>query len=434
MPTSSKYSDMQDSGIEWIGCIPIGWNVSKIGSLYTLRNEKVSDKDYPPLSVTMKGILPQLSNAAKTDDGDNRKLVRVGDFVINSRSDRRGSCGISPYDGSVSLINTVLTPNDTMNAGYYGWLFHTSLFSDEFYKWGYGIVDDLWTTTWSEMKRIFVPVPPYKEQEVISVFLDEQCRKIDEMLAATVASIEDYSQWRTSIINETVTRGLEKDIKFNRVDLGWIDEIPDGWETKRLKDAFSFGKGLPITKADLVEVGVPVISYGQIHSKMNTGTHLSDELLRYVQKEYLDSHPSSILSEGDIVIADTSEDLNGLGNAVLMDRQNKVFAGYHTIILHPEDAKITKFLSYLFKSETFRLQLRTAASGIKVFSVTQRMLRACTIILPPEKTRNIITGFLDEQCSAIDEIIAEKELLIKELEAYKQSLIYEVVTGKRKVV
>lgn len=88
-----------------------------------MRNQKVSDKDFMPLSVTMKGILPQLETAAKTNDGDNRKLVRVGDFAINSRSDRRGSCGISNYDGSVSLINTILKPRNRMNAKYYNWLF-----------------------------------------------------------------------------------------------------------------------------------------------------------------------------------------------------------------------------------------------------------------------------------------------------------------------
>ena len=107
--------EMKDSGIEWIGDIPKNWNMSKIGSLYTQRNEKVSDKEYQPLSVTMQGVLPQLASAAKTDDGDNRKLVRVGDFAINSRSDRRGSCGISPLDGSVSLINIILTPRTTMH-------------------------------------------------------------------------------------------------------------------------------------------------------------------------------------------------------------------------------------------------------------------------------------------------------------------------------
>ena len=107
--------EMKDSGIPWIGEIPKNWGTDAIGSLYSLRHEKVSDKDYPPLSVTKNGIVPQLATAAKTDDGDNRKLVRKGDFAINSRSDRRGSCGVSAYDGSVSLINTILTPRGEMN-------------------------------------------------------------------------------------------------------------------------------------------------------------------------------------------------------------------------------------------------------------------------------------------------------------------------------
>src|SRR5574344_2039417 len=142
--------EYKDSGITWIGRIPQDWNTTKLGSLYTQRNEKVSDKDYAPLSVTMQGILPQLETAAKTDDGDNRKRVCKGDFAINSRSDRRGACGISSYEGSVSLINTILSPRESMDPGYYNWLFHTASFADEYYKWGHGIVDDLWTTRWSE--------------------------------------------------------------------------------------------------------------------------------------------------------------------------------------------------------------------------------------------------------------------------------------------
>ena len=134
---------MKDSGIEWIGEVPEGWNLSKISNLYNQRIEKVSDKDFQPLSVTMKGIVPQLDTAAKTNDGDNRKLVLNGDFAINSRSDRRGSCGISYLDGSVSLINIVLSPRNKMNSKYYNWLFHTSVFADEFYGWGHGIVVDL---------------------------------------------------------------------------------------------------------------------------------------------------------------------------------------------------------------------------------------------------------------------------------------------------
>lgn len=196
---------MKDSGIPWVGKTPEYWKVGRIGGLYELRNQKVSDKDFMPLSVTMKGILPQLETAAKTNDGDNRKLVRVGDFAINSRSDRRGSCGISDYDGSVSLINTILKPRNRMNAKYYNWLFHTPMFADEFYKWGHGIVDDLWTTNWSEMKRISIPLPPLDEQQEIADYLDNKCAEIEQIIADKKSQIETLDGYKKSLIFEYVT-------------------------------------------------------------------------------------------------------------------------------------------------------------------------------------------------------------------------------------
>ena len=125
--------EMKDSGIEWIGEIPRAWELNKIGAIYEERNTKVSDLEYEPLSVTKQGIVPQLETAAKTDNGDNRKLIRKNDFVINSRSDRRGSCGISEYEGSCSLINTVLKPRGNMNNKYYSFVFK----SDNLYKNSY---------------------------------------------------------------------------------------------------------------------------------------------------------------------------------------------------------------------------------------------------------------------------------------------------------
>lgn len=231
---------MRDSGIEWVGAIPQDWQLSKIGNLYTQRNEKVSDKDYQPLSVTMQGILPQLATAAKTDDGDNRKLVRVGDFAINSRSDRRGYCGISPLDGSVSLINIILTPRTAMHPGYYNWLFHTTLFADEFYKWGHGIVADLWTTRWQEMKSITVPVPEYAEQERIAAFLDAECAEIDAVLEKTRASIEEYKKLKQAVITQAVTKGIRGDRPMKDSGIEWIGEIPAEWTASKIKYCTEF--------------------------------------------------------------------------------------------------------------------------------------------------------------------------------------------------
>lgn len=196
---------MKDSGIEWIGEIPEHWEIGKIGQIYKDRNIKVSDIDYMPLSVTKKGIVPQLESAAKTDNGDNRKLIKKNDFVINSRSDRRGSCGISNYDGSCSLINTVLEPKDYIHNGYYNYLFRSELFADEFYKWGSGIVEDLWSTKWSRMKRINIPVPSLHEQKTIDSYLNNNCSHIDHIISKKEQLINNLESYKKSLIYEVVT-------------------------------------------------------------------------------------------------------------------------------------------------------------------------------------------------------------------------------------
>ena len=197
--------EMKDSGTQWLGLIPSQWDIARLGSLYSVRTTKVSDYDYPPLSVTNKGIVPQLETAAKTNAHEDRKLVKKGDFAINSRSDRRGSCGISDYDGSVSLINTVLEPRGEMNPRYYNWLFHTIQFADEFFKWGHGIVDDLWTTGWQDMKSILVPVPSLSEQHSIADYLDHRCAEIDCIVETKQKQLEILSDYRKSLIYEYVT-------------------------------------------------------------------------------------------------------------------------------------------------------------------------------------------------------------------------------------
>ena len=197
--------EMRDSGIAWVGEIPTHWTLIRIGSLYGLRTQKVSDIDYPPLSVTKMGVLPQLDTVAKTNAHDDRKLVVKGDFVINSRSDRRGSCGISDYTGSVSLINTVLYPITEMNPRYYNWYFHTVGFADEFYRWGHGIVDDLWTTGWQDMKNILISVPPLDEQQQIADYLDSKCAEIDSIIADKKQQIETIEEYKKSLIFEYVT-------------------------------------------------------------------------------------------------------------------------------------------------------------------------------------------------------------------------------------
>ncbi|MEW8702061.1 MAG: restriction endonuclease subunit S, partial [Candidatus Thiodiazotropha sp.] len=204
----NKYSTYQDTYSKWLPSIPKSWQYVRLGQFFSERNEKVSDKDYPPLSVTMNGIVPQLETAAKTDAGDNRKKVCKGDFVINSRSDRKGSSGLSTLDGSVSLISIVLKPNG-LDGAYIHHLLRSKWFQEEFYRFGKGIVDDLWSTKYSDMKSINIPIPSLNEQQAISTFLDRETTRIDALIEKKQRLIELLKEKRQAVITQAVTKGLD---------------------------------------------------------------------------------------------------------------------------------------------------------------------------------------------------------------------------------
>lgn len=210
--------------------------------------------------------------------------------------------------------------------------------------------------------------------------------------------------------------------------VAWIGEIPNNWDIFTLKSIFSFGKGLPITKENLTETGVPVISYGQIHAKWNTGVTTHKELFRFVDGLYLTTNPQCLVQKGDFIIADTSEDKEGCGNCAYIDTDNQVFAGYHTITLNSKKKNDNKYLAYLFLTDSWRSQIRMRVSGVKLFSISKRILGEVSVILPPLSEQQKIASLLNKKCTQIDTLISNQEKQIEKLKAYKQSLITEVVT------
>lgn len=423
---------MRDSGQTWIGMIPEDWNLSRIGSLYTLRNEKVSDKDYPPLSVTMKGVVPQLETAAKTDDGDNRKLVRIGDFAINSRSDRRGSCGISLYDGSVSLINTVLTPRGKMNPGYYNWLFHTVAFADEFYKWGHGIVDDLWTTRWQEMKRIIVPVPSLDAQRKIADYLDNIVSQIDLIISAAQVSIEEYKEWKTSIIFEATTKGVHSDAKMKDTGIPWIGTVPSHWRvTKTLHClAMAITDG-PHTTPELFDSGIPFISAEAV--SCGNGRIDFSHMRGYISQEFYEECCKKYIPQIDDVYMIKSGATTGRVAIVDTDKVFTIWSPLAVFRVNRERI-LPMFLFYALQSDSYQKQVELGWTYGTQQNIGMRTLEALKICLPPIDEQAEIVSYLEERCGTIDSLIKEKEALISDLESFKRSLVYETVTGKRKVV
>ena len=416
---------MKSSNTEWLGDIPAEWDVAQIGNYYELRNEKVSDYDFEPLSVTMKGIVPQLATAAKSDDHSNRKLVKKGDFVINSRSDRRGSCGISPLDGSVSLINIVMEPRGEMNPQYYNWLFHTEQFADEFYKWGHGIVDDLWTTRWQEMKKILIVAPSPDEQQAIADYLDETCSKIDEIIAEAKASIDEYKELKQSVIFEAVTKGLDKNVKMKDSGIEWIGEIPVSWDCEKMRYIVNDIGDIDHYMPESVGHGIAYLMTGDLSDKVS---NISFEKCKQVSYEDYKKLSKKIKAEiGDIIFARYAS----IGIVCYVDVDKNFLVSYSCVVIKPKHDIINSlYVKYYLQSKAFKEEvLRLANSNVQM-NVGKESLLQAKITVPSLYEQERIVNFLDKRTAEIDSLISEKESLINDLEVIQE--ITDLRSGNRK--
>ena len=416
--------EMKNSGTEWLSDIPHDWTLSNIGSLYTMRNVKVSDRDYPPLSVTMKGVVPQLETAAKTDAHDDRKLVRKGDFAINSRSDRRGSCGIADRDGSVSLINTILAPRTKMNPDYYNWLFHSTSFADEFYRWGHGIVDDLWTTRWQEMKKIDVPVPSYEEQAQIASTLETECTKVDALIANQEAQIEKLKVYKQSLIAEIVTKGLDSNVPMKDSGVEWIGLIPKHWNTIATKYLFRIESGATpkSENPEYFDGDIPWIT---------PADYKTEEVFvfggrRNISELGLKSCSTTLIPKGSLIFSKRAP----IGAVAINAEELCTNQGCLSCIPKTED--IVKYYYYVMSGCTEQYNLLGSGTTFKEISATN----FANFVLPNSSVseQEEMVAYLDEKCSKVDRLIAIKNAKIDKLNKYKKSLIYEYVTGKKEVM
>lgn len=404
--------EMKYSGEEWINDIPGDWLISKIGTLYSVRNTKVSDRDYQPLSVTMKGVLPQLETAAKTDAHDDRKLVKKGDFAINSRSDRRGACGIAESDGSVSLINTILCPRNEMDPKYYNWLFHTSQFADEYYRWGHGIVDDLWTTRWQEMKNISIPVPSLLEQKAIATFLDNRISKIDSLIANQEQQIGKLKQYKQSLITEVVTKGLDRNVAMKESGVDWIGEVPKEWKLEKIKY-------VAIIRDEKYEGGdYEYIALENVESLSG----------RYVKTDSTyDLEGTKLAYSGDVIFGKLRP---YLGKALSIDYECCVSTEF--AVFSPKKLA-SEYLKYVLLSSGFIEIINASTYGTKMPRANVDFIKNVIVPIPTKKEQDDIVAEAIRIDNSLQRLIDIKLSKIEKLNQYKKSLIYEYVTGKKRV-
>ena len=407
-----RYENYKPTGIQWLPEIPEHWNISKIKSHFRLRATKVSDNEYSALSVSKNGITPQLDSAVKTDNGDNRKLVKSGDFVVNSRSDRKGSCGISSLDGSVSLINIVLEPIDGFGL-FYHHLFRSNNYIEEFYRNGRGIVSDLWTTRWNEMSSIEIPFPPIDEQKHIAAYLDKRITLIENCKCRRERELQTLNELKQAEIASVVTRGLNPDVPMK--DSGQIQfgKVPAHWDTIKLKYCFNqrSEKGFP---------NEPVLCATQ--SKGVIPQSLYENRVVVVNKGF---DGLKLVKVGDFVIS-----LRSFQGGIEYAYYQGIISSAYTI-LTPKDERNSKYFKYLFKSHPFIQLLQTCVTGIREGqNINYSVLGNNFIPVPPIEEQNAIVEYIESKTSKIDTMIEALKAEIDRLTEYKQRLISDVVTGQ----
>lgn len=436
-----QYPAYKDSGVEWLGKVPENWRLSRLGTYFSERKTKVSDKDFPPLSVTKNGILPQLETAAKSNDGDNRKLVKKGDFVINSRSDRKGSSGIANQDGSVSLINIVMVPKSIYPV-FCNYLLKSTAFVEENYRIGHGIVADLWTTRYDEMKNIKIAIPPLPEQTAIANFLDDKCAKIDRAIAQKEKLIALLKERKQIVIQNAVTGKTvwsdkaqafvpvaESGVEVKDSGVEWIGEIPVGWEVSKFKNYIKLRHGHQFLDHDFTKEGIEVVKITQLHKDgyldLSKATKVSVNQVR--------KYENILIKEGDVLMCLTG---GTIGKIIRVGKVNRpLLQNYrvgHFSAVNPDQIK-NDYIYYLMSSEMLLEQIFLGLGETGQPNIGMEDMKNMIICVPPIQKQTAIIAYIEAQSTKIDQAITLQQTQIDKLREYKATLIDSAVRGKIKV-
>ena len=417
--------EMKDSGIEWIGEIPVDWNIKRVKAVLCERNESNNPVQTDKiLSLTNdRGVIPyeekgDVGNKSK-EDLTGYKLAYPGDIVLNSMNVFIGSVGLSSYFGCVSPVYYMLYPrNKNDSVSFFNYLFQTKELQTKLHGYGNGIMEIRMRIQMSKLNSVQLPVPPSDVQQKIAAYLDRKCSQIDAIIARQKEVIEKLKVYKLSVITETVTKGLNPNVPMKDSGVEWIGEIPEHWEIMR------FGRCATI-KSNLVDpddyADYPQISPDSIEK--NSGRIL----------EYKTVKESGVISwnhlffKGQIIYSKIRPMLNKVAIAP--------FDGLCSADMYPiETNNNTQFFVYMMLSDYFTSQVGLVTENrVKMPKINQKELGAIMVTIPPQSEQETISKYLLEKCSSIDAVIDKKQGLIDKLDDYKKSLIYEVVTGKKEM-
>ena len=429
MTPAKGYTEMKDSGIEWIGAIPAHWDILRGKNVLRLLERPVKPED-DVVTCFRDGEVTLRKN--RREEGFTNSLKEIGyqgiepgDLIVHGMDGFAGAIGISDSRGKASPVLNVMDSNQ--NKRYLMYYLRAMAYKDVFMALSTGIRVRSCDLRWNKLSVFPFLIPKSHEQSAIAAYLDTQCAKIDEIIAQAKASIEDYKQWKASIIYEAVTKGLDPNAEMRDSGIEWIGKVPMRWKIVRLKYLLStplqYGAnetGLPYDESLPRYIRITDIT---LEGKLKTSG------MQSLSEEKSEGY---ILDDEDILLARSGATV---GKAFYYRESygKAAFAGYLIRAKINSAKALPKFIYYSTMSAGYEKWKETAVIQATIQNIGASRYNEYSLAIPPIAEQLRIIEFLDDKMEKIDSLMAEKQSLIDDLESYKKSLIYEVVTGKRRV-
>lgn len=427
-----RYDKYKDSGIEWIGKIPQHWEICKLLKLFKDRkcpNKGNVENNVLSLSYgnikrrnteTNIGLLPESFESYNIIEPNNI-VLRLTDLQNDHKSLR---CGLVKERGIITSAYITLELKDSkQSANYFYRLLHTFDIEKGFYGMGAGVRQSLKFE--GELCNLYIIKPPVLEQQQIADYLDKKCEEIDEVIDKQKAVIEKLKEYKQSIITEAVTKGLDKSVPLKDSGIEWIGKIPQHWQIKKLK----FITNCNTKVLDEKTPSETIINYIEIGSVTNENGINDFQTMLF---ENSPSRARRIVTTGDTILSTVRTYLKAI--AYIDKSYDNFICSTGFAVFTPMQDILPKFLFHALHSEWFVSTVEANSVGISYPAINTSNIMNYKISVPAIEEQEQILKYLDKKCIEIDSAISDKEQLIEKLTEYKKSLIYECVTGKRKVV
>ncbi len=426
---------MKDSGIEWIGEIPEGWSIARGKHILTLLQRAVFPTD-GVITCFRDGEVTLRSN--RREDGFTVSLKEIGyqgiepgDLVVHGMDGFAGSIGISDSRGKSSPVLVVL--DSSQDKKYLMYYLRSMAYNNVFLALSTGIRVRSCDLKWNKLADLLYLVPPIVEQHKLVSFLDEKCSEIDAILFKTRSSIEEYKKLKQAVITQAVTKGVRGEREMKDSGVEWIGEIPKYWNIGKLKYYWiSVESGVSVNAADR-PIDNPA-QYGVLKTSSVSKFIFNPHEHKQVNNDEYSRVTCPVTADCIIVSRMNTPDLVGACGYVEKTYPNLFLPDRLWQISFRNDIS-AKFIWYYLNNKMVRSYISSLSTGTSstMQNISQGQFGNISVCLPDSNEQKEIIAYLDTKCAEIDGLIAKKEQLVKELESYKKSLIYEVVTGKREV-